>query len=64
MLQIVLDAENIKINKTFSLPFRKLRSSGGETKVDRLLWPGLSRIFCFKGVEAKETICAYQIHKT
>lgn len=60
----MLDAGNIKIIKTVSLPFRNLRPSGGEIKVDRLLWPGLSRIFCFKGVETKEMIHAYQIHKT
>ena len=30
----MLDAGNIKIIKTFSLPFRKLRPTGGEINVD------------------------------
>lgn len=47
----MLDAGNIEIIKTFSLPFRNLRPSGREIKVDMLLWPGLSRIFCFKGMK-------------
>lgn len=60
ILGIVLDAGDIKIIKTFSLPFRNLRPRGREIQVDILLRPGLSRIFCFRGVETEEMIHAYQ----
>lgn len=47
----MLDAGNMKIIKTFSLPSRNLRPSGGGIKAHVLLRPGLSRVFGFKGMK-------------